>query len=64
MMRGFIKIILIIFCLYFKLFRIQLLVFFFVYKFRTSIEIAYMYVLFILTKYSIVDFIKEIYLNI
>lgn len=64
MMLGFIKIILIILCLYFKLFQIQLLVFYFVYKFRTSIEMAYMYVLFILTKYSIVDFIKEIYLNI
>lgn len=63
-MQGFIKIILIIFCLYFKLFQIQLWVFYFVYKFRTSIEIAYMYVLFLLTKYSILDFIKEIYLNI
>lgn len=63
-MQGFVKIILTIFCLYFKLFQIQLLVFYFVYKFKNSIEIAYMYVLFILTKYSIVEFIKEIYLNI
>ena len=64
MMQRFVKIILTIFCLYFKLFQIQLLVFYFVYKFKNSIEIAYMYVLFILTKYSIVEFIKEIYLNI
>lgn len=63
-MQRFVKIILTIFCLYFKLFQIQLLVFYFVYKFKNSIEIAYMYVLFILTKYSIVEFIKEIYLNI
>lgn len=63
-MQGFVKIMLTIFCLYFKLFQIQLLVFYFVYKFKNSIEIAYMYVLFILTKYSIVEFIKEIYLNI
>lgn len=63
-MQGFVKIILTIFCLYFKLFQIQLLVFYFVYKFKNTIEIAYMYVLFILTKYSIVEFIKEIYLNI